>query len=274
MGVTAWVVLVLVLAGLPRDVLLERLGRLEHPAIREASGLVKSRRYPGVFWVHNDSGNAPLLFAVRRDGSLIREYLVQAPNVDWEDIATDDQGHLYLGDIGNNDGRLPVRTVYRLDEPDPARPAGGPLPTTLATHYRFPRGGRFDAEGLVFERGRAVVVAKTFDEREAELFALPLDPPAPLLRPALPDSLGRLPGFTRPATGADLSPEGRLAVCAVDEARVYERSGEGSWTLVSAVRFRADDVESICWDGSDLILAGENRGLFRIAEAAWRAARP
>lgn len=272
MGVTAWVLLVL--AASPREVPLERLGRLEHPAIREASGLVKSRRYPGVFWVHNDSGNAPLLFAVRRDGSLIREYIVKAPNVDWEDIATDDQGHLYLGDIGNNDGRLPLRTVYRLDEPDPNRPAVGPLPVTLATHYRFPRGGRFDAEGLLVDRGRAVVVAKTFDGREAELFALPLDPPAPLLRPALPESLGRLPGFTRPVTGADLSPGGRLAVCSVDEARVYERSAGEAWTLVAVVRFRADDVEAICWDGSDLILAGENRGLFRIAEAAWREARP
>ncbi|MFO0950915.1 MAG: hypothetical protein U0835_07120 [Isosphaeraceae bacterium] len=66
-----------------------------------------SRRHPGVFWVHNDSGNPPRLFAVRVDGSLIREYAVQAPNVDWEDIAVDDEGHLYLGDIGNNDARLP-----------------------------------------------------------------------------------------------------------------------------------------------------------------------
>src|SRR6185437_9586036 len=152
------------------------------------------------------------------------------------DIATDDQGHLYLGDIGNNDGRLPIRTVYRLDEPDPSRVPDGPLRLTLATHYRFPRGGRFDAEGLFLDRGRAVVVAKTFDGREAELYALPLDPPAPLLRPALPKLVGRLPGFTRPATGAELSAEGRLAVCSVDEARVYERTAGSSWTLVAAVR--------------------------------------
>src|SRR3954447_14306889 len=98
---------------------LERLGRLDHPAIREASGIVASRRHPGVFWVHNDSGHPAALFAVRRDGSLARWYAVSAQTLDWEDIAVDDAGPLSLGDIGNNAGLLPVRTIYQVDEPDP-----------------------------------------------------------------------------------------------------------------------------------------------------------
>ena len=77
---------------------------------------------PGIFWVHNDSGNAPLLFAVRSDGRIVRRFRLAIPNLDWEDIAIDDQGHLYLGDIGNNTGLLRVRTIYRLDEPDPSSP--------------------------------------------------------------------------------------------------------------------------------------------------------
>src|SRR5206468_8997829 len=96
--------------------------------IREVSGIVASRRHPGVFWVHNDSGNAAALFAVRRDGSLVREYAVKAPSLDWEDIAVDDAGHLYLGDIGNNAGLLPIRTIYEIDEPDPELEAKAPLP--------------------------------------------------------------------------------------------------------------------------------------------------
>src|SRR6516162_8607570 len=98
---------------------LESLGRFDPRAIPEASGIVKSRRYPGIFWVHNDSGNPPALFAIRRDGTIVREFRVAAPNVDWEDIAADDQGHLYLGDIGNNGGLLAIRGIYRIDEPDP-----------------------------------------------------------------------------------------------------------------------------------------------------------
>ncbi len=263
------------LAGRPDGPTLEPLGRLAHPAIREASGIVRSRRHPGTFWVHNDSGNPPALFAIRRDGTLVREYAVKAPNLDWEDIATDDEGHLYLGDIGNNDNRLPLRMIYRLDEPDPSRPPAGALPVTTASYYRFPRGGRFDAEGLFLDGARAVVVAKFHDGREAELFAIPFDPPAPLTRPALPERVGTLPGFTEPATGADLAPGGRLlAVCSYEVARVYERAPQGTWRPIAAVRYKAEGIEAICWDGPDLILAGEGRGLYRITEATWRGSRP
>lgn len=262
--------------GQPTAGRLEPIGRLAHPAIREASGIVQSRRFPGIFWAHNDSGNPPALFAVTRDGKLVREYTVAVPNVDWEDIAIDDAGHLYLGEIGNNDGRLPLRAIYTIDEPDPAIAPVLALPVRGASFYHFPRDGRFDAEGLFVEGGRAIVVAKTFDGREAELFAIPLDPPSPLLRPALPEPLGRLPGLVEPATAADLSRDGRrLAVASTRATRVYERDGRGAWKLLGAVSHRSNDFEALCWDGDDLILAGEMRGLYRIAARTWRTpARP
>ena len=245
----------------------EATGRLGHPPLREASGIVASRRHPGIFWVHNDSGNPPAIFAIRRDGTLVREYAVAAPNLDWEDIATDDQGHLFVGDIGNNKNLLPLRVIHRLDEPDPAVPADKPLPVTSSTYYRFPDAGRFDAESLVIDGKRILLVAKARDGREAELYTLPLDPPAPLVRPALPTRAGTLPGFVEPATGADLSADGtRLAVCSVQAARVYRRSGE-SWVLEAENRFRAKQVEGIAWDGAALILVDEDRDVFRIAPA-------
>src|SRR5262249_23866807 len=139
----------------------------------------KSRRYPDIFWVHNDSGNPPLLFAGRSDGQIVRRFRLAVPNLDWEDITIDDQGHLYLGDIGNNRGFLPVRVIYRIDEPARSSTADEPLAATATVLYALPRSNRFDAEGLVYDRGIAIVVAKYFDGREAELFAVPLEPPAP-----------------------------------------------------------------------------------------------
>lgn len=270
--------LALVGAG-PADaplVALERLGRLDHPAIVEASGIVRSRQHPGIFWVHNDSGNPPALFAVRRDGSLVREYRVGVPNVDWEDIATDDAGHLYIGDVGNNDNRLPLRAVYRLDEPDPSAGGASVLRVQSATYYRFPPGGRFDAEGLVIDGGRALIVAKTFDGRPAEVYAVPLDPPAPLVRPAVPQRVGTLPGFTAAVTGASLSADGRrLVVCSLGAAGVFLRAGRDGWTPRALRSFRSgDQIEAVTWDGDDVVLAGEGRGLFRIPAAAWRSTRP
>ncbi len=87
---------------------LQPLGRLSDPTIRETSGIVKSRKHADVFWILSDSGNPPAIHAIRRDGRVLASYRVAAPNVDWEDIATDDAGHLYLGEIGNNGGLLPL----------------------------------------------------------------------------------------------------------------------------------------------------------------------
>ena len=254
---------------------LERLGRLDDPAIVEASGIVRSRKHPGIFWVHNDSGQpAPPLFAVRRDGSLVRSYRVEAPNVDWEDIATDDAGRLYIGDIGNNKLRLPLRALYRIDEPDPSVPGEDkPLKPTLATLHGFPAGGRFDAEGLFIRDGRAFVVSKRHDGKEAEVFAIPLEPAGTLARPNLPRRVASLPGCVEPATGADLSGDGRwLAVVTTTSALVYQPDGPAGWTLVATVGHQAPDVEAIAWDGPDLILASEDRSVYRIAEKVWRKA--
>ena len=134
---------------------LEHLGRFDDArAIPEASGIVKSRRFPGIFWVHNDSGNAPLLFAVRSDGRIVRRFRLAIPNLDWEDIAIDDQGHLYLGDIGNNTGLLRTRVIYRIDEPDPSSPEDPdrPLAAAATVSYALPSTNRFDAECLFHDR--------------------------------------------------------------------------------------------------------------------------
>ena len=64
-----------------------------------------------------------------------------------------------------------------------------------------------------------------------------------------------------------------LAVCSTKVARVYEKPDKGQWTLIGEARYEADLIEAICWDGLDLIIAGEGRGMYCIPEAAWRGRR-
>lgn len=262
-------------ASAPAPAPLVLLGGLDVKRIPEASGVVKSRRHQGIFWVHNDSGNPPLLFAIRDDGRIIREFRLTVPNIDWEDIAIDDEGHLYLGDIGNNNGRLPLRVIYRIDEPDPNSRADTPIAASAVTFYALSRENRFDAESLFCDRGEAYLVAKYLDGREAELFTVPLDRPSPLARPVTPQAIGRLRGFTEPATGADMSADrSLLAVCSTAVTRVYRRDEKTSppWRPVAEVRYHALPIEGIAWDGSALILVAEGGGVYRIAEATWQAA--
>ncbi|WP_165246475.1 hypothetical protein [Paludisphaera soli] len=256
----------------------EPLGTFDARLIPEASGVVRGRKRPDVFWVHNDSGNAPKLFAVAGDGRVLRQFDVAAPNLDWEDVAIDDRGRLTLGDIGDNKGILRLRAVYTLDEPDLDAPAAGPLKVS-ASFFARPSDDCFDAEGLVIDGDRAVLVTKRLDGGEAELREVAITPPAPLLRPSAARRIGVLPGFVEPATGADLSRDGRhLAVCGVDVVRVYRRPEPPSWDglkLASEVRLKGKtQVEGVAWDDEDLILASEQGGLDRLAAEDWKARRP
>ena len=88
--------------------------------LREASGIVVSRRNPGILWVHNDSGE-PVLFAVDTLGNLHgRVRIANVVNLDWEDISIGDcagQSCLYIGAIGDNLQNRADRAIYEVLEP-------------------------------------------------------------------------------------------------------------------------------------------------------------
>src|SRR5690348_17331988 len=98
-NLTAWTIRVVVCLGafaIPSSAHIEQVGRLGAKDIEESSGLVASRRHADVLYTHNDSGGAPVIFAIRPDGSLLKQFRVPGKHTDWEDIATDDAGRLYV----------------------------------------------------------------------------------------------------------------------------------------------------------------------------------
>ena len=155
-----------------------KLGRIDHKAITESSGLAASRKHPGVFWTHNDSGNGAFIFAITREGKLLAEYPVAAArNTDWEAIATDDEGHLFVADIGNNDLKRDRALVYRLDEPDPAAagPKGKGMTLRVNQVWRLKYPDRaFDAEGFFVFNGRGYVISKLLTGKNAGLYRFDL----------------------------------------------------------------------------------------------------
>jgi hypothetical protein len=97
------------------------------------------------------------------------------------------------------------------------------------------------------------------------LFSVPLEPPAPLTRPARPRSIGRLPSFTEPATGASLTADRTLlAVCSYSVTRIYRRGGGPAppWQILGEVRYESAAIEGIAWDGRDLMLVAEGGAFF------------
>lgn len=190
------------------------IGRLDHPPIRESSGIARSHRYDGVYWTLNDSGNSPHLFAVRRDGSLIREFPVEgATNVDWEGMFLDDRG-IWVGEIGNNSWKREDLKLYLVPEPDPYRDTTTVVEAVYPYHYPDQNP---DAEGLIVHNGLPFIISK--EQERAVLYRFPH------LRSGeehVLERVGDLSGGARWITGASLTPDGtRLAVTTYDRVWIY-----------------------------------------------------
>lgn len=81
----------------------------------EVSGIVK---FPEMarFLMIEDSGNEPTLSVVMWGGVVTSAYVLpNLRNRDWEDLQIDQEGFLYIGDIGNNFSNRDTMVIYRLE---------------------------------------------------------------------------------------------------------------------------------------------------------------
>ena len=153
----------------------------------ESSGLAVSQCQNGVFWSHNDSGDAPMIYAMDAEAKLLGIWrLSGAENKDWEDMATrrDAAGNcsLYIGDIGNTDRRArKVHRIYRIDEPLIGVDASNDSKNTAALtsqvevlEFEYPD-GRYDAETLMVhpKSGEIYLITKELREPVAVYKLLP-----------------------------------------------------------------------------------------------------
>ncbi len=91
--------------------------------LEEVSGLIASINFPGHLWTHNDSGNPAKVFLLDEKAKTKRTYeLAGVDNRDWEDIAMgpgpiEGTNYIYVGDIGDNVKKYPLKYLYRFPEP-------------------------------------------------------------------------------------------------------------------------------------------------------------
>jgi len=201
--------------------------------LNELSGVVLSRRQPGVLWVHNDSGEGPTLYALSSAGDLLAEVeLSGAEAVDWEDIAlgpgpTEGVDYLYVGDIGDNRRRRSSVTIYRLAEPDVRGGSG----TLTLTHRADPLVLHYDkrpanAEALLVDPKDGAIYVITKDAGAAALYA----EEDGVLRYVQPVDAGE----EALVTAADISADGQMiALRTYNRGYLWRRNPEE--TLASAL---------------------------------------
>jgi hypothetical protein len=227
--------------------------RLQDPRIVESSGLVLSRRHPGVVWTHNDSGDQARLFAVGSDGRT-RAVLTLAGVAarDWEAVAAgrDDRGRpaLFAGDIGDNNGVWPEVAVYRVTEPAALRDA-----TVPAVRYRLRYAdGPHNAEALLIDpRGNRLYVA-TKAEAGGGLYRAPAR-----LDPAGINVLRRIARVPPVVTDGAFLPNGRGFVLRdYQQAHVYAGPGRRAGSFDLPLQFQGESL-AVTADGRSLLVGSE-----------------
>jgi hypothetical protein len=248
-------------------------------ALGELSGLVASARHEGIFWAHNDSGNALELFALRQSGEVVARFpLVGVTAPDVEDVALGPcvadaaRTCVLLGDIGDNARARAF--VQLLEVEEPLELLDGPL-AARAYRFRYPGGPR-DAEALLVDpsTGGPHVVSKTWDHlgdlyrldglvEGAEVEAVHLGAFAPTR------------GTDRFTTGADAWPGGGRVLLRT-YSRVWEVRGEPGSTLQALLGAPVVEVTSAPQPQSEAVAyvssgrayvlgtEGEGEGLFRV----------
>ena len=268
----------------------EVVGRVSHPALAEVSGLVKSAR-GDFFWTHNDSGDAPRLFAIDAAGAPLRpawrrlaaadwpgHAIANAAHFDWEAI-TLHEGVLYIADVGNNGNARRDLGVYVVHEPDPL--AVDKMRALLFLPIRYPdqvehpgATWHFDCESVFVADGKLHFITKHREsgridraERGAKLYRLETRHTD---RENVLALVGRHDGI-RWATDAALSADAsRLVVASPEALWMFERparpgdwfSGK-TWKLPLTPRV-VKQLEAVAWiDDDTLLLINEQRDVMR-----------
>jgi WD40 repeat protein len=85
--------------------------------ISESSGLVQINN--ATIWTIEDHGNKDEIYQVDFEGKLLKELKVKnAKNEDWEDLAKDEDGNVYIADTGNNNSDRKDLVIYKIPNPD------------------------------------------------------------------------------------------------------------------------------------------------------------
>jgi hypothetical protein len=238
-------------------------GRIDDPRLAESSGVAVSRVHENVMWSHNDDGQ-PLVFALRFTGEAIRRFEVPGvENHDWEDIATDNSGNLYIYD---NTARMDdpfTGYIHVFPEPDPFVDETIERVTTYP--IRFPDPG-LDVETLIVQDAKVFLVSKPWDGSLPRVYFVES------LEEGTAELLGNIPHRAM-ITGGDISADGeRIALSSYRALFIFERGESGEEPLRSeplVCQLNAGQVEGISWDQDNLLLTSEQGNIFLVPKSNW-----
>ncbi len=133
--------------------------------IWETSGIISGVN--STIWTHNDSGGKTILYQIDTNGVIFRKLFVKGvKNVDWEDLANDYQGYIYIADIGNNRNNRKNLQIFKIPHPDSIK-SDSINPEIIRFSYENQKGFppkeselNFDAEALIAYKDSLFIFTK------------------------------------------------------------------------------------------------------------------
>jgi hypothetical protein len=227
--------------------------------LQEISGCAVSQVNPGVVWVHNDSGDGPLVFALRiSDGATLGVLrLTGVKAIDFEDMAIH-AGRMAIGDIGDNAAARKNVNVYTVSEPkvDLVKTKQSWTLKPVNNAYTYAGGAR-DAEALILDpAGKVVIIDKSASG---------------VWRPDANNVLQQIATLKASlVTGASLSADGRDVLVRTYPLVLRFRATGGIDTAWTAA---ARPVVSPLLPQAEAVCAGPGNTGFTISEARGRQVR-
>jgi hypothetical protein len=256
---------------------LEIVSRLPPGPVKENSGIVRSRRHDDLFWMHNDSGDEPRIYPIRRSGEPYKKsresetpgvLIGGAINVDWEDITIDESGNVIVADLGNNGNDRRDLVLYFIPEPSPNASRST---FQRKVFVRYPDQKTFPApkEDFNFDCEAVFTVGDTvhlLTKHRSDTFVkhYQLDNP----KPDVANDLTYLEKFDiqGQAVGADATPDGkRVVVITYKAIWLFERDDAAEPLFGGRMFFapyESDQCEAVCFaDDNTLLMADEKKGV-------------
>ena len=237
-----------------------KIGYISQPEISECSGIIPCGKDKNLFWVNTD-GPRSVIFAIDLSGKCVsRSVITGAPVIDFEDIARDDKGHIFIGDIGNNDARRRTLAVYMIDEPDPSK-STSVSKVKQSWHLTFPN-KPFDCESLFIYKDNGYVISKVFSASQAEIYRFALSDTSKLITLSFVSKLQ----VKSPVTGADISSDGNLVALTAKNG-VYLFNINQNFVSTEKVKphfvkFGNQHIEGCCFVPDGLVVTSENRSIY------------
>jgi len=253
------------------------VGTMDRQHVNESSGLATSAIHDGVLWTLNDSGNSAKIFPVLLNGTSLKSGLSVgfsiegAENFDWEAMASDGKGTLYIADSGHNLNFARTPIIYQVAEPSSFDGTNKlPLLRKIPYNYEDQSGffmsrNEFDVEAIFYSDHSLNLITKGWGSSISKWYRLQEN-----------DELGhaarlvtRINFGEALITGAEVDQSGlRLAILAKRSIWLFTRNAlEENWFSGHIKHLRTRDIgvtEAITFYGNRLYISNEAGQLYSI----------